>query len=878
MYQSRRTPPKLLLPLATLVAMPIVACQSSGPGETQPGTGGAVDASSTTGGGGSRGTGGQTSGTGGAAPGGTSGGIGGNVATGGSTGTGTGGGGGSAGMASGGETGSGGSPAGNPWITFDPGAVISRSNIVLGSANATATQFMPVGNGTLGAAVWAAGGFTAQLNRFDTFPDRKSPGWLTIPGLAKMTGAPDFRGTLDLYNAVLTESGGGMTARIFVRADSDELVVEVTGADPAAIQTASVTLWATRNPVAAASGAIATLSETFTDTTTLGGSNQRFGTLAALTAGARNVTASTSDTRTATVTFQPNTDGSFRVICGAPSFNGGTSAASAASALLGSDATRAAADLEGAHTAWWRGYWSRVALVKMTSSDGSADYIENLRSIYLYVSASQSRGSLPGSQAGVADLFSFNQDTHQWYPAGYWFWNLRMQVAANISSGAFEMNAPLFNLYTSNLANMQAWTKARMGNRAGICLPETMRFNGNGWYAYSGNQSCDQTITATFNSLTITSGAEVGLWIWQQYQMTGDRAFLQTNYPVMSQAAQFLLVYATAGADGVLHTTANAHETQWNVTDPITDVAAMRALFPAVVAAAQVLGTDAALVTQLQAAIPKLPDFPRTNTARNQVLTASSDAGGTDIFAYSTQPTAATHNVENLGLEPVWPYNLISDTNPTVFAVARRSYTSRQFNGGNGCSSDWTNDPIHAARVGMPTEVASTIAADIACYQMFPAGFAMLSSSFAQEPYVEQMGVIAVAVNEAIAQDFDGLVRVAPAVPATWTLTGTVYIPGKSKVHVQFQGGAVAFAVVEAGTTGTINVRNPWNGTQATVLDRGGQQVVAPTTGATLAINAQQGGAYLITRAADATPAPTQVTGTAPTTARSLGTRTIGIR
>jgi len=156
--------------------MPIVACQSSGPGETQPGTGGAVDASSTTGGGGSRGTGGQTSGTGGAAPGGTSGGIGGNVATGGSTGTGTGGGGGSAGMASGGETGSGGSPAGNPWITFDPGAVISRSNIVLGSANATATQFMPVGNGTLGAAVWAAGGFTAQLNRFDTFPDRKSPG------------------------------------------------------------------------------------------------------------------------------------------------------------------------------------------------------------------------------------------------------------------------------------------------------------------------------------------------------------------------------------------------------------------------------------------------------------------------------------------------------------------------------------------------------------------------------------------------------------------------------------------------------------------------------------------------------------------------------
>jgi hypothetical protein len=41
----------------------------------------------------------------------------------------------------------------------------------------------------------------------------------------------------------------------------------------------------------------------------------------------------------------------------------------------------------------------------------------------------------------------------------------------------------------------------------------------------------------------------------------------------------------------------NAHEHQWNVSDPISDVAAMRALFPAVVSAAQALGTDAQLGT-----------------------------------------------------------------------------------------------------------------------------------------------------------------------------------------------------------------------------------------------------------------------------------------
>jgi hypothetical protein len=62
-----------------------------------------------------------------------------------------------------------------------------------------------VGNGKLGVAVWAASGLTAQLNRVDTFPKRKSPGWLTIPGLAQLTTAPDFHATLDLYSATLTE-------------------------------------------------------------------------------------------------------------------------------------------------------------------------------------------------------------------------------------------------------------------------------------------------------------------------------------------------------------------------------------------------------------------------------------------------------------------------------------------------------------------------------------------------------------------------------------------------------------------------------------------------------------------------------------------------
>ena len=851
-------------------------------GQSGASGGGGASAGGTTGAGGTGGTStggttraGGTGGSGGSALGGTGGapGLGGNAGgQGGSSGAGgQSSAGGQSGAGAGGQAGA--TAAGNPWITFDPAGIVSRSNIVLTKANTDPTQSMPMGNGALGVAVWAANGLTIQLNRDDTFPQRKSPGQVTIPGLATLTGASDFKGTLDLYNSELKLSGGGMTAKIYVRADADELIVDVTGAAAGSTQTASVGLWGSRKPTGATTGAIATLAESWADSGLGSDATLKFGTLAALTAGGQNVKASASG-QTATVTFQPNASGAFRVVCGSPSYNGATAAATAASTLLGSDAT--STTLEATHTAWWHAYWGRVGLVKMTSTDGTADYVENLRTIYLYASASLFRGTYPGSHAGVADLFNFSQDKIAWYAGGYWFWNIRMMVAANLGSGAFDMNLPIYNLYLSNLTNIEAWTKARMGNRVGVCVPETMRFNGNGWYNSDGDQSCDQTIAPTWNSLTLSSGSEVGLWVWRYYLMTQDATFLETNFPLMLEAARFLYTYATTDSSGKLYMSpSNAHETQWGVTDPITDVSAMKALFPAVVAAASVVGSTDSLIANLKTAIAsKLPDLPRTDSKRTQVLTPSSDSGS-DIFAYSTEPSAQGHNSENIDLEPVWPYDIVNDaTDAAEFAVGKRTYSARATKNGH----DWSSDAIDAARLGLGSEVAADITAQIASYQYYPSGFAVWETTSLDEPYVEQLGVFATAVNEALVQGFDGLIRVAPGWPSGWTASGTVFVQGKSKVDVQYASGAVAFAVLEAGTTATVRVRNPWGTTAVSIIDSATNQVVGGTmTSATLSIAAQAGHFYLIKKASDATPATVKVTGTAATAPKKLGSRAIGL-
>ncbi len=142
-----------------------------------------------------------------------------------------------------------------------------------------------------------------------------------------------------------------------------------------------------------------------------------------------------------------------------------------------------------------------------------------------------------------------------------------------------------------------------MNGRPGACVPETMRFNGRGIEYESSwkttkipgkiGRDCDLAFPPYYNARTLSTGAEVSLWIWQQYLATNDRAFLAANYPVMAASARFLLAYQKPGSDGLLHTSpSNAHETQWDVTDPTTDIAAAQALYPVTIEAARMLGKD----------------------------------------------------------------------------------------------------------------------------------------------------------------------------------------------------------------------------------------------------------------------------------------------
>jgi hypothetical protein len=211
-------------------------------------------------------------------------------------------------------------------------------------------------------------------------------------------------------------------------------------------------------------------------------------------------------------------------------------------------------------------------------------------------------------------------------------------------------------------------------------------------------------------------------------------------------------------------------------------------------------------------------------------------------------------------------------------ALEDRTYSSRP----NINTNDWTLDAIDAARLGLASEVQNDLVSEVTKWQRLPDGMATgcCSTGNYTQPYIEEIASTSAALDEAFVQDYDGLLRIAPAWPSGWDGSGSIYIHDGSKVDVQVEGGTPVTVAIEAGATETMNVRNPWPGQAAEVVDGStGDTVVASTTNDTLAVPVQAGKSYLVEEVSNPTTALpfVHVTGTPATKARTMGSATIGI-
>ena len=704
---------------------------------------------------------------------------------------------------------------------------MSRNDVVFNSPISNPLYGTQVGNGRVGAMVWNQSGINMQMSGVDTSEQSSFSAGLgnfqTTPAID--SGYSTFQQRLSLYNGTITTTyDSNRTVTIFGSPDSEVIGIHVadsrTGVTSA---TFDLSLWnVSSEPNNAQVANIATWQtvSTFANSTTIGLSRgqadpSNFGyTLAATVQGASFTTQTVngSDVR---LNITPSSSYTIWIACSSRlNASGNNSVTQAQTDLTNVESAGYAATL-ASFQSWWNSFWGK-SFVQYSNSSGTADYLENMYYLYSYVIACGSYANYPFHF--INGDFAANQDnsiTQPKWPYGYWYWNERDCYNWCYASDHPEIMLGLNNLYSRNLSTLESLTTSRFGF-SGVWVPETMGWNGNGNNSVNG-----------YTKDIYSSGTEAAQNMYNYYLYTGDESYLaNTAYPFMRQIAIFYQNKLSVNSSGQYWMAiGNAHETYWDVPNPITDQAAVRSLFPEIIASAQLLGQDSSLVPQWQKIVDNMAPMP---------------TDGTPQYLPCNAPVPTAMNDENVTAELLWPYSITGIGSPD-YNLILTAYNNRPFPYGNV----WAPDAIQAARLGLGDDAYDGMQQMLQTYQNYPNGFTNNTNGM-----FEYQGVHLAAMNEQLLQSYGGLIRVFPAQPSDTTFVSsfTLLAEGGFLVSSERDNGGIKYVGIDSQLGNTATVVNPWSGQQIDVRDMATNSVILTTSAAQFSFATSANTVYVIER------------------------------
>ena len=317
--------------------------------------------------------------------------------------------------------------------------------------------------------------------------------------------------------------------------------------------------------------------------------------------------------------------------------------------------------------------------------------------------------------------------------------------------------------------------------------------------------------------------------MYLESRYTGDAAYLSTTvYPFMRDVANFyaakLTRDPTTGQYGMM--SSNAHETYWNVPNAITDLAAVRSLFPLAIATGASLGLDATARAGWQAILDNLVLYP---------------TDGKSYLPYSG-PASPSRNGENVACELIWPYGVTGIGAPD-YAVALSTWKTRPFPYGNV----WANDAIQAARLGLGDDAYKGLVTMLQKYQSYPNGMTNNTNGV-----FEYLGVHLSAINESVLQSYNDTIRVFPAMPTDATFVGRFTLAAKGGFLISAEKDAADIKYVGLASTrgGTAHIANPWGAQALQVRRTRDGAIVASAASAAFDLPTDAGAIYVVERVA----------------------------
>jgi alpha-L-fucosidase 2 len=322
----------------------------------------------------------------------------------------------------------------------------------------------------------------------------------------------------------------------------------------------------------------------------------------------------------------------------------------------------------------------RLEAVKKGADDPGLTALHVQYGRYLLLSSSRAPGRLPANLQGI-------WSERKWAP-----WEADYHLNINLQMNYWP--APVANMYET-MDSLIGWftQQAKRGEMAAKRL-----YNADGWVSFhcsnpfgrvtpSGSNKKSQFINGSLDPL---AGTWLAIQLFDAWQFSGEIKQLETIYPILAGASEFVLDILHQCPDGKLRIVPSTSPEN-TYLDPKTGepfritagstyhVSMVRAIFEATERAAKILNKDDDLRNRIAEATAKLP--PIQIGIDGRILEWAKP--------YKEAQPGHRHVSHLIGLHP---FDLITSETPELFAAARKTIDGRLANGGagTGWSRAWT--------------------------------------------------------------------------------------------------------------------------------------------------------------------------------------------
>jgi alpha-L-fucosidase 2 len=694
---------------------------------------------------------------------------------------------------------------GSGTLGVDYAGYLAKHDIVYNRPNTNPLYGLTVGNGKTGAMAWNQNGLSMQVSGVDLAEQSTyAAGNLNLFSNPQMdTGYTTFQQRLSLYDGTLTTKyDSNRTVTVMGSPNSEVMGIHVEDSRPGVTSIGlDLSLWdmnSVQNIADVPNLTTWKTISTYADSTGVGLSRgqadpNNFGYTFAATVEGANYSSQAVDGSRVRLNITPTSSYTIWFTAAsrinAPSQN---SVQQAKNQLASVKSTGYATTFTN-YRNWWHSFWAK-SFVQYSNAGGDADYLENVYYLATYMIAAGGYGNYPVHF--INGVFRATQDNSKW-SNGYWYWNQRDVYNSFYSSNHADLLSGFNRLYSRNIGALRSYTQTRYGTDS-LWVPETMGWDGN----------ARGTVGSDYVNDIYSTGTEAAYNMYLYYRYTNDENYLRnTAYPFMREALRFYQTRFQLQNNEWVMPSSNSHETYWDVRNAITDLAAVRLLAPLTIQASTQLGLDSGLRAGWQDLLNRLHPYQVQNGA----------------YQPHDPPISQMRNNENVALELVWPYDQTGIGYPDT-QTAVTTWNVRP----NPYGNVWSNDHVHAARLGLGDQAFQGMKTMLQKYQNYPNGMTNNTNGV-----FEYLGIHLAAMNESLMQSYNDKIRVFPAIPSDSSFVGKFTLLAKDgfQVSSEREAGETKYVGIKSLYGKQARVVNPW-GTQQIRVRRTSDNAIITTVSA----------------------------------------------